>query len=413
MTMLRFARFAALMFVLALLLAAKARPVWDQAQWARTLETARAAADDGRPAEAEDLFRSAVERASRFGKRDPRLAQTLSDFAEFYGERGHAAEAKPLYLRAAAIRESNPNTDGGALVACLTDLGNLLRAEGSLEQAEGVYLRALAASERFRGESRETAACLNNLGLTFAALGRYVLAEKYYVESQKVNAKILRPDDPAFATGLNNLGRVRYSQGRLEEAEALFAEAVSRAEASPLIERSRLALFLHNHGVACGELRREETAESDLTRALGIRRETLGDHHPETAASWNSLGKVFYRKGDYAQAEYLHRRAVEVFSETLGADYPETAGALGNLALVLSAEGLYADAGPLFQRSLAILESKLPANHPDLAAPLENYAAFLRKNSLETQAGIMEARARRIQQLRETESARPQSIGTN
>ena len=58
--------------------------------------------------------------------------------------------------------------------------------------------------------------------------------------------------------------------------------------------------------------------------------------------------------GDNARAEPLYRQALEIRKEALGEGHPDYATSLNNLALLYLAMGDYARAEPLFRQALEI-----------------------------------------------------------
>ena len=53
-------------------------------------------------------------------------------------------------------------------------------------------------------------------------------------------------------------------------------------------------------------------AEPLYRQALEIRKQALGEKHPDYAASLNNLAGLYESMGDYARAEPLYRQTVEV-----------------------------------------------------------------------------------------------------
>jgi hypothetical protein len=69
-----------------------------------------------------------------------------------------------------------------------------------------------------------------------------------------------------------------------------------------------------------------------------VRRETLGNRHPDTLASINNLGTLLMAKGDLAAAEPLCREAMKGMRETLGDRHPTTLTCIRNLGALLKAK---------------------------------------------------------------------------
>jgi tetratricopeptide (TPR) repeat protein/thioredoxin-related protein len=123
---------------------------------------------------------------------------------------------------------------------------------------------------------------------------------------------------------------------------------------------------------------RYDGAEPLLQRALDIMEKVKGPESPETARSLNSLGLLFYDKGDYAGAEPLYRRALNIREKILGLEHPDTASSLNNLALLLLDKGDNAGAEPLCRRALSINEKVFGLEHIQTALLLNSLAALLR-----------------------------------
>ena len=105
--------------------------------------------------------------------------------------------------------------------------------------------------------------------------------------------------------------------------------------------------------------------------ALKIRRETLGNKHPDTANSINNLAGLYSGQAQYAKAEPLYLEALKIDREVLGNKHPDTAVSINNLASLYSAQGQYAKAEPLLVEALRIRREVLGDKHPDTANSVE------------------------------------------
>ena len=70
-----------------------------------------------------------------------------------------------------------------------------------------------------------------------------------------------------------------------------------------------------------------------------MRRRLLGNEHADVAKSLNNLAIVLYEKGDFAEAEALHREALAMRRRLLGNEHPDVATSLNNLANMLHSKG--------------------------------------------------------------------------
>ena len=97
-----------------------------------------------------------------------------------------------------------------------------------------------------------------------------------------------------MAQSLNNLAELYRSQGRYTEAEPLYREA------------------------------------------LDLRKQLLGDNHPDVAQSLNNLASLYYYQGRYEEAEPLYLEAINIFRERLGENHPHTQTVYRNYLRMLS-----------------------------------------------------------------------------
>ena len=72
------------------------------------------------------------------------------------------------------------------------------------------------------------------------------------------------------------------------------------------------------------------------------------------AASLNNLAVVYGQRGEYAEAESLHREALSVIREARGADDAEVAQALSTVAGILSYQRKFVAADSFFLPALSM-----------------------------------------------------------
>ena len=79
----------------------------------------------------------------------------------------------------------------------------------------------------------------------------------------------------------------------------------------------------------------------------------------------NNLAALYDIQGKYKQAEPLYIQALELRKQLLGENHPDTATSLNNLAQLYNNQGRYEQAEPLFIQAVKISERVLGANHPN------------------------------------------------
>ncbi|MBN2704098.1 MAG: tetratricopeptide repeat protein [Pontiellaceae bacterium] len=154
---------------------------------------------------------------------------------------------------------------------------------------------------------------------------------------------------------------------------ALYA----RLETMPSAQSESLARILSHHGYWHNLRADHRAAEPLMRRALAILESSLGENHPNVAASLNNLAQLLKATNRLAEAEPLMRRALAIDEAVLGLDHPEVAIDLNNLATLLQDTNRLADAEPLIRRALDIAEGSLGENHPNVATCLNTLARLL------------------------------------
>jgi eukaryotic-like serine/threonine-protein kinase len=117
-----------------------------------------------------------------------------------------------------------------------------------------------------------------------------------------------------------------------------------------------------------------DQAAAHLTRALVLRREQLGEMHPDVATTYGELGIVLKEKGDYAGAEAYIRRALAIEVPLLGEDHEDVGGNRYHLAVLLQARCEYAEAETLFRQALRIARKAHGEEHRHVATCLSSLA---------------------------------------
>lgn len=209
--------------------------------------------------------------ADAFGRLDPDGVQrglALNELGAAYRGARKATEARAAYQQALDILRARLGDESDAVAATRNGLANTAMLDGRFEEAQALYLAALAVFEKRLGPTHfRTVTAYNNLGVVLAEQELYAEALPYF--EKVVAARDAKAADPKAADAHANLGMVLVELGRLEDAERAFGRAQALLQgvavdhfsnAEPLLGLARLAL----------DRQRGAEAEPYLTRALEL-----------------------------------------------------------------------------------------------------------------------------------------------
>jgi protein O-mannosyl-transferase len=225
---------------------------------------------------------------------------------------GYWSDSVTLWKHAAAVTASN--------YLAYEDLGQALREQGQLAEAETAYLQALALARP--GASPFRAVIDNDLGLVAAERGQTDAAIQYFREALDAQ--------PIFAEAHTNLANALAATKDFDGAIDHFnaAIAVDPTSAEPHLGLGNI--FLERHQL--------DKAEHSYRRALEI--------NSGLAEAHNGLGGAMSLEGKEQEAISEYQAAIKL--------RPESKTPYLNLAIVLTKIGRTADAIEYLDRVLAI-----------------------------------------------------------
>jgi tetratricopeptide (TPR) repeat protein len=126
------------------------------------------------------------------------------------------------------------------------DVGEMYRALGEYAAAEQAYARALAIQESAIAGSREYALNQNGLAWVYVEAGRLDEAVQWAKESL-ARLDVEQMAGPALIATLDTLATAESRLGRVADARAHFARALSHYDAADAATRARLADLLDHY----------------------------------------------------------------------------------------------------------------------------------------------------------------------
>jgi eukaryotic-like serine/threonine-protein kinase len=187
----------------------------------------------------------------------------------------------------------------------------------------------------------------------------------------------LAKDPELQAQMMHIMGNVYLSLGLYSKAESLLTRAVEIRRRTLGAKNADTLKSMHDlAGVLLQESRYPE-AEKLARETLNTRRQVFGSQHRDTLDSMTQTALVLNDEGRYPEAEKLHREALEVASRVLGPQDKLIRRIRQNLAIDLAYEGNYSEAEKVFRDVLENDRRILGSDHPDVLADMNNLAATL------------------------------------
>jgi serine/threonine protein kinase/Flp pilus assembly protein TadD len=275
-------------------------------------------------------------------------------------------------LDTTAERVGTELTNQPAVQAELCSLiGGLYHELGMFHDAEKMQKAALAINVRvFGANGKETAAALNDLGVTFWREGRLTEAEAAHREALAIRRRVFGNRHPDVASSLNNLANVYRHSGKPAEAEPLIREALAITQARFGNESLEVADSLRILSILLGDEGKPIEAEAMAREVLAIRRKLLGPEDLLVAASLADIAWAAGFQAKWTEVESLLREAAKIRRKLLGEFHPKYLESFRNLCSTLEREGKYAEAESLHSESLASWTRQAGRESPEALAEL-------------------------------------------
>lgn len=213
----------------------------------------------------------------------------------------------------------------------LENLG-LVYADGfaNYARAEDLFRQALEINADWHAESIRSAQSIGNLAILLLSLGD----EQQSLRLGRQAESLLKGKGQvrAYATALNNLGRIYARMDSLEQAESLYRQAASLYLSRYGPRTVRHAIFLSNLGAVHELLEDYENAEAEYRQALEIIDQILGQDNPFYATFLNNLAILYDFKGEPDKARVYYRQVEEIDRRVLGPQHPSYIRTLYNIA---------------------------------------------------------------------------------
>ncbi len=283
------------------------------------------------------------------------------------------AEAQLRSASELAEREELPEVQVEALFLLAEAQLNLEKMAASERTAR----RALMLAEKTHGSpSAATAVARSQLATTLSGQGRAEEAETVFVDAVAELEKTLGREHERHLSTLNNLGLLWLNHGKPELAEGAFLKLIEIGERVRGADHIEVGRFLQNYATVLVWSDRPDEAAPIYERASAIFRESLPPDNYQRALPLLSLSGIYLDQGRAADAEGVSREALELLKTALPEAHAITAVAACRVGRALTALGRASEATPHFDLAVATLaeEGGPPKyRHECLTAAAERY----------------------------------------
>lgn len=297
---------------------------------------------------------------------DPSLAaRALGHLAFAVDEAGGIAPADTLYRAAIEARRQNFGPESRELAESLNDYGTFLQKHDDNEGSRLRLQEALRINRAILGEDSPSVAN-NRFGLANVAinLGEYAAAVQELRLLTEIDRHQLGDRHPFVAFDMMLHARALGFQGRLVEAESLFARTLALQRSILPHDHSDISTTLYDYGIVLRDAGALARAEEMMSDVLERRRRHQGNDHVYTAISMGHLGWIYLEQGRLDEAEHATRECMRLMAAARDSSqsYARYRVVLGRILL---ARGDAAGARALFEQSVTELRRMLPPGHPN------------------------------------------------
>ncbi|RFU73424.1 kinesin light chain [Trichoderma arundinaceum] len=200
-------------------------------------------------------------------------------------------------------------------------------------------------------------------------LCQYQRAEQMYRQALELMENVKGRENPSTISIMNNLASVLIDEGRYKEAEQMYQQLMELWDKMLGNGHPETISGISNLADPLSRLINENDRE-----ALKFRKQMSGVDYANLLTNMNNFANTRSRRGDYKEAEKMHRQILELRKAALGKDHPDTLSSMYNVADTLQKQGRDKEAGELHQQSLTARERVLGKEHPDTLSSMNSLA---------------------------------------
>ena len=268
-------------------------------------------------------------------------------------------------------------TDEPALQAqILSMIGNIYSNLGLYDDAYLAIEQSVKLFHSIDSKSTELAEALLRLANLEYRLSNYEAAAGFARESLDLSIKHYGNDHAETASVMNTLAMSLEETGEKEEAYDMYYRIIDIRREQPE-QGSNLAVNLNNLAILLQEDGKLDEADALFNEAVELIDEVLGEEHPFMAYVLNGYSGLHQDRKEYDLAEANLRRALEIGQAIFPENHPFIGVVFYNMGELYTVMEKYSEAADFYEQSLQLRKESLPEFHPDIATSLLSYGTTL------------------------------------
>jgi serine/threonine protein kinase/tetratricopeptide (TPR) repeat protein len=311
----------------------------------------------------EDILKGFAERVAAQTNEPGVQAELYETLAYAYHELEQYDGMEKMSRKALGLNKTLFGDSHPAVAKSMTQLGDALRHENDLAQAEPLLRDGVAMYLRLVGTNGQAVDAMNDLGQLYHAQNRLSEAEGVLRQAWENRRQLAQAEKDVALAPLHNLTLVLQDQRRYSEVEQLLTNAIVLARASLPGDHPQTVRFMKTLGEVYRSQGRYSDAEEVLTKVMEASRRIFGEEHRATLTARNALALVFQDQGHLDRAEPLISRILEA-EKRRNPESPETLSVMNNLAVLYLKQRRYDRAESHFTILIGLARSVFGTNNP-------------------------------------------------
>ena len=307
-----------------------------------------------------DDLQQAINSYNALTKEFERYQQTLLDTAKFIADRKHEQSSEKLQ-RAIDAFESGDMAGANAILKEIAIEASEFNKNFEHDRAQmHKYIEAfqLQAKTEMADLSTPIEERITRVAKIYAKADDWASRSAY---DKKKYAKLLFD----YADFLDDYAHYK-------EAEKIYLRQIALSEEIYEKDSTDIATSYNNIGLVYNRQGDYDKALEFYFKALDIYEKVLGKEHPYTATSYNNIGSVYWKQGIYDKALEYYFKALDIKEKVLGKEHPSTATDYNNIGSVYDNQGDYDKALEYYSKALDIVRKVLGEMHPYSASTHNN-----------------------------------------